>query len=90
MATEKLPVRLALRIEGEWWVAYLAQADTMEGAHRLGSILMGAIRGKPERKEAFMDLMQSSVIGDAIEEVYGLEPGWTEPQAPAERAGQDR
>ncbi len=86
--TKKMPIRLALRIEGDWWVAYLAQHDTMDGAKRLGSILMGAITDNPVRKQAFMAIFQG-MVGDAIRETTGQSPDWAEPQsAPeAERAG---
>lgn len=83
-----LPVRLAMRVEGDWWVAYMAQADTMDGAKRLGSILMGIITSSPERKQAFMALMQDAMSG-AIKDVFGQTPDWNAPQAApeAERAG---
>lgn len=39
MAEQPLgPVRLAIRAEGEWLNAYIAQTDTMEGAFLIGSI----------------------------------------------------
>jgi hypothetical protein len=83
-----IPIRLAMRVEGDWWVAYLARAETMDGAKRLGSILMGIVQNDKDRKQAFMDLMQSA-LGDAVEDVFGQMPDWNEPQpAPeAERAG---
>lgn len=82
-----LPVRLALRVEGDWWVAYLAQADTMDGAKRMGSILMGIVEDK-KRKQAFMDLMRDA-MDDAIKELTdGAVTHWTERPAPqAERSG---
>lgn len=83
-----MPIRLAMRVEGDWWVAYMARADTMDGAKRLGSILMGIVEDNPSRKLAFMDLMQAA-MSDAIKTVFGQTPDWNEPQpAPeAERAG---
>lgn len=51
------PIRLALRVEGEWWVAYLAETATMAGAHEIGRIAFGAAR-EPAVKQGFMDLMQ--------------------------------
>ena len=53
-------VRLALRVEGPWWVAYYAKAETMQHAIRLGSILLALVQD-PVHKEAFMQLMQSAV-----------------------------
>lgn len=83
-----LPIRLAFRVEGEFWVAYLARANTMDGAKRLGSILLGAVENSHKRKQAFMDLMQD-MMADGIKDVTGQAPNWNEPQpAPeAERAG---
>ena len=80
--------RLALRVEGEHWKAYWAREDSMEDAVFLGSIIMGAIADKPERKEQFMALMRD-VIGDVMEEATGTRPDWGGPQqAPEhERAG---
>ena len=77
-----------MRVEGDWWVAYMAQMHTMEGAKRLGSILMGIVENNPGRKQAFMNLMQDA-MSDAIKMVYGQTPDWTAPQsAPeAERTG---
>jgi hypothetical protein len=51
------PIRLALRVEGNWWVAYLAETATMAGAHEIGRIAFGAARD-PAIKRGFMDLMQ--------------------------------
>lgn len=80
--------RLAMREEGENWVAYYAQTGTMEGAIFLGSIRMGAITRHPERKQAFMDLMRE-LVADLIEEATGIRPKWGGPErAPEhERAG---
>lgn len=88
MKTKQLPIRLAMRVEGDWWVAYLAQADTMDGAKRLGSILLGIAEKNPEHKRVFMELM-TAVLADAIEDVFKQQPTWGEPQAApeAERAG---
>lgn len=89
MAESKtLPIRLAMRVEGDWWVAYMAQMETMEGAKRLGSILMGIVENNPECKQAFMSLMQSA-MSDAIKHVFHQTPDWNAPQAApeVERAG---
>lgn len=53
------PVRLAMREEANFWNAYIAKQDTMEGAILIGSIVMKAVRDDPVRKEIFMTLMQS-------------------------------
>ena len=86
--TKTMPIRLAMRVEGDWWVAYMAQKDSMDGATRLGSILMGIVEHNQERKQAFMALMQSAMT-DGIKDVFGQTPDWNAPQsAPeSERAG---
>lgn len=83
-----MKMRLALRREGEWWNAYLAQMDTMDGARKIGSILLGAVENNEERKRAFMDLMKD-VMTEAIKEITGKLPDWWEEQeAPEhEKAG---
>jgi hypothetical protein len=80
--------RLALREEGNNWVAYYTLPDTMKDAIFLGAIRMGAIVDRPERKTAFMDLMRD-VVADRIEEATGIRPQWGGPQmAPEhERSG---
>ncbi len=86
--TKTIPIRLAMRVEGDWWVAYMAQAGTMNGAKRLGSILMGIVENNSERKQAFIALMQSAMT-DAIKNIFNQTPDWNAPElAPeAERAG---
>lgn len=76
MTNEKFQIgRLALREEGDRWVAYYAHPNTMEIGSFLGSIHMGAIRGNPERKKAFMDMMRG-IVSDIIEEATGQRPTW--------------
>lgn len=79
--------RLAMRHEGEWWNAYYAMPDTMEGAILLGSMRIRFVKGS--RKERFMALMREGVA-DLIEENTGQRPTWPEgaTRAPeAERSG---
>lgn len=66
--------RLAMRHEGENWVAYYALTDTMEGALLLGSIRMTLV-ADPKRKNAFMDLMRDAV-GDMLKQATGADPSW--------------
>ena len=88
MKTKPIGIRLAMRREGDFWVAYMAKANSMDGAKQLGSILIGIVEKSPERKQAFMVLMQD-VMTEAIKEVFGQAPNWNDPQqAPeAERSG---
>jgi hypothetical protein len=75
--------RLALRAEGENWNAYYAEPNTMEGAVFLGSIRMAAVVDNPDRKQAFMAIMQD-VVGEFIEHVVGERPTWKEPYSAPE------
>jgi hypothetical protein len=83
-----MKLRLALREEGSFWNAYIARADTMEGAKLIGSILMGPVRRNPDVKADFMALMKT-VLADGIKEFTGEEPTkWDERAAPeSERSG---
>ncbi len=81
--------RLALRQEGGGWNAYYAMPDTMKGAVLIGSVRMGAMMGRPERKKQFMTLMRD-IVADIIEENHGTRPVFPDEPvtAPAhERAG---
>lgn len=79
--------RLALRVEGDWWVAYYAMPDTMADAIDLGRIRMAAVQDQG-RKQAFMALMRE-FIGDAFLANVSETPDWNDPvPAPEhERAG---
>jgi len=81
--------RLAMRVEGDWWVAYYAMPDTMEDALDLGRIRMAAVQDQTH-KQAFMTLMQH-FVGDIILEIFGEIPDWNDPVgAPEhERAGRE-
>jgi len=88
MSEALAPFRLAMRREGNWWVAYLALRNTMAGAKELGRVLIGIVENNPERKTAFMDLMKSA-IASATVDVLGKAPEyWEEQSAPeSERSG---
>lgn len=53
--------RLAMRHEGDWWVAYYALPDTMAGAHELARIHLGLVANHPQRRDAFMKILQRSL-----------------------------
>ena len=84
----KLPLRLAMRREGDNWVAYMAKIDTMEDAVLLGSIRMGLVVNNTGRRDAFIGLMQDA-MGEFISDRVGVEPNWQpEQDAPEhERSG---
>lgn len=73
MAQEKQQIgRLALRAEGDFWNAYYAMPDTMDGALLLGSLHL-RLAEIPERKAEFLDLMRSC-FADLIELKIGRRP----------------
>lgn len=78
--------RLALRVEGDWWVAYFAEPGTMEGAVEMGRVHMAVVADRA-RKQAFMALMQS-FLADLLSEKTGKTPTFGIRLAPQhERAG---
>jgi hypothetical protein len=66
--------RLAMRVEGDFWVAYYAMPHTMEGAIPLASIRMGATKNQ-ERKDAFFELAKG-IVADLLKETIGHQPTW--------------
>lgn len=72
-----MKMRLALRHEGDFWNAYAAHSETMDGAVLLGSIVIGAVSGDEgrERKRLFMDLM-TKTMSIGIEAATGQTPIW--------------
>jgi hypothetical protein len=83
----KVPFRLAMRVEGEWWNAYIAKLGTMSDAKLIGSICM--VAASDERiKDAFMQLM--IVVVSKIAADLGIKTAWPDPPEAApehERAG---
>jgi hypothetical protein len=73
--------RLALREEGDTWVAYYAMPDTMDGALVLANIRL-AIVANEDRKTEFIALMREAV-SDLIESQCGSRPVWPGPPQPA-------
>jgi hypothetical protein len=71
----QLPVRLALRAEGDKWNAYITKPDTMDGAIRVGSIALRFVEGNQKRKDAFIALM-TEPLAEMMKEMYGEKPSW--------------
>lgn len=65
-----MKVRVAFREEGNFWNAYMARSDTMEGAKLIGSIAMGAVVKDKKTKDDFMKIMQR-VLALAIKGATG-------------------
>lgn len=76
--TASTPVRLAFRVEGDWWNAYVAPTESMNNALLLGSIRMTAVVGKPKCKAAFMELMKES-MGDFVRSIGSEVTAWNDP-----------
>jgi hypothetical protein len=81
------PIRLALRVEGDWWVAYIAKTGTMDGAFEIARVAMGIVRPNERLKQLFVDLAQGG-LEDALRSA-GADPiSWSEEPAPQhERSG---
>lgn len=72
-----------MRVQGDWWVAYYAMPETMEGALELGRIKMPIVAHSPERKQAFIALIQNWVAESVPE--FQIADAKTAPEH--ERAG---
>ncbi len=78
--------RVAMRVEGDWWVAYIAPIGTMEGALELGRTRMTIVQD-PDRKSAFIDVF-ASFAADVLEAEFGERADMVIHPAPEhERAG---
>lgn len=82
------PFRLAFRIEGDYWNAYLAKPDTMEDAKLVGSVVYAAAL-HPAIKDAFMAMMRKVVETFVDDMGIARIEGWGDPErAPeSERSG---
>lgn len=80
--TDHLKMRLAVRVEGTWWVAYCAEATTMAGAVEIGRIRM-ALAAEPACKQGFLTLMQAAMAG-IITNMGAHVQGWNDPTSAPE------
>lgn len=75
--------RLAMRAEGDWWVAYYAKMGTMADALELGRIRLSCVQEDAQRNAA-MECFKS-IVGAMIAGVVGADVAWpTAPQAAPE------
>jgi len=80
------PLRVALRAEGDWWVAYVAEAGTMEGKVEIALTLLAPC-DDPEIKQAFIDYAKL-VFSKALARLDIPILAWDEEKAPeSERSG---
>lgn len=81
------PFRLAMRVEGTWWVAYLAERETMVGAIEVARIRLNAAKGSQRVTDGFKALMRD-VLESALRDLGATVASWKEEAAPeSERAG---
>ena len=88
MKHKTMNFRLALRVEGAFWNAYLAKPHEMTDAILIGSIALGVVKNNLEIKTAFQELMQA-VLCSATNAAFGVTPTlWVVKPAPeSERSG---
>lgn len=80
--------KIAMRQEGQWWVAYLDLQHENRPKVELARIHMDAMRINPDRREQFLTLARD-LVADLIERATGIRPifGAPTPGPEAERAG---
>lgn len=83
------PFRVALRVEGKWWVAYIAEPATMKDATEIARVLIGPARADAAIKRAFIDFAQLVVSSAAKAVGVDFADDWNTPvPAPeGERSG---
>jgi hypothetical protein len=62
--------RLAMRVEGPWWVAYFAKTETMDGAIEIARFQMTVARVDSVR-DAVLDLVQAMARA-LVKDIAGL------------------
>jgi hypothetical protein len=73
--------RIALRHEGDWWVAYWAGLDSMKDAVELARVGMGYVQDT-KRKNQFIKFARD-IFADAVEEKTGIRPQFPDEPQPA-------
>jgi hypothetical protein len=78
------PGRIALRIEGKWWVAYWARSMTsMDGAIGLARVRANLVERDPEIKQRFIEFAQF-VMTRGLQAVGATVERWNDPVDAAE------
>ncbi len=77
----KLKNRVALREEGEYWNAYLAQINTMEDSLLVASIRLDIVYNDPIAKNAFMELAKH-IMKNTLESIGAEVTRWDLKSAP--------
>lgn len=81
MTNTSTPIRLALREEGNWWVAYVATTDNMAGAIEIGRMHLNALREVPDGVPRWKALMVD-ILAANLTSVGATVLGWDEQKAP--------
>jgi hypothetical protein len=74
--------RLAFREQGQWWIAYWARLDTMDGATELARVRMVAIMQDPILRQQFINFCKAT-FDVVVREALGTTPLWPKPPTPA-------
>jgi hypothetical protein len=83
----KKPFRIAMRTEGDWWVAYFAPIDTMDDALELSRVRRSLVERHREIRQAFIDF-NTKLMGIAVEATGAKVDHWDTQRAPEhERSG---
>ena len=80
--------RLAMRVEGDYWVAYWTELHSMDRAIRIGTLKMTLV-ANPVIKDAFMELMKQA-FSQLAKDTLGVDTHWPDPPEPGpehERSG---
>jgi len=80
--------RLAMRVEGDWWVAYSASIGTMEGALELGRVRMSICQNK-KIKDATLEHFKMA-FAEVFKDATGIKllwPNGTQSAPEHEKAG---
>lgn len=79
------PVRVAMREELGYWVAYIAPRNTMDGAEEIGRCPIW-IAGKEGPRRAFMEFAKSC-LADLMKDIGANVEGFEEMPAPDHERG---
>ena len=83
----KVPIRLAIRRQGDYLNAYIARDDTLDGATLIGSLLYSAASRDRALRDGFKQSMQRA-MSNVIEDLTGHRPRLEEQPIPAHESRQ--
>lgn len=86
MTEKSIPMRLALRVEGDWWVAYAAMPNTMDDAIELGRVRMAVVGPNENIRDMFKEAM-TEFVRLFIKEKFGVDADMVQSDAPEHERG---